>query len=713
MTSKVITYDFLQQIINNNTELNKKFDKLYLDNQRTSLSFKDFRLDNENPFNLCILPEGKEKSHGLKLGTNSSKLSTISFNDNVLIKNGSIYLKQNSLDSTNFKPINILQTKRILDIIQTIDIELNDDDSLGIYDNYYFFSESTNQEIYINQNKLLLSLVVFAKDTHKRLTMQEAISNSQSSELDISNLTDQLNNVVQEIDRVTKKNSLDISVIKSTLKTVNVTLNDFESTTMNIIEEAETKFNKIQGEIKGDLLKFHEDFEKFKEFQNLVSSDLEKVNDENLILKQSFENDHELLCKGENKCRELDETLNKIVEKQTLMNNSLISHGSRIGVLSNLEKIIDNKLAVMNNNISDIKLDVSQKVDDTAELYDKRLDESKKNIETHYDFLDNISKKMDKTSKEVYERSDNLSSEFKKLDEYVKNCMISVNNRAKEVTDSFNKADVENVKKINLHNESVQNTKYELQGIKANISKFDVLEQKLEQIVMGNQKYASQIVLLNNEIDSKNRKIDELHILISKLTGQFGEFKRQFENERVFRSDIQINNMLNPYSHRVKSRGDTDMPRSRNQKLAKAAESNVEDIPSKSLELVNENKSTLNQSQPKIKSSVVPTFTAPTNNQTTTTTKTQGNIGKIKIPESFSGSESDNTKEKKRVEPPLGVGNVSNKVSDTIENETDPIPHPVAPGFTTSTPTKTEIETFTSGSDSESSIRRKNVVKKI
>lgn len=645
MSSKVITYDMLQKIVNDNSDLSKRFKELSQESTHTSINFNSFKFDNSDYQSFKILPiptPNQEYPYKveLKFGTTDAKISNISFNDNILIKNGAIYLKQP--ESTNKKPINIIQTKRIIEIIQTLEIELNSDDSLSIHDNYYFFSESSNKEVFINQNQLLLSLIVFTKNINKRLTIQEAYTDPQC--LELSNLRDDFNQALQGIDVSNQKNKSDISLIKNTLKTIISSYNEMTDSCTFTIETAEEKFINMHNGIKQEILAFNQRFEDFKVNHTEISKTMNEIQSKQTKLNESFHNDHQNLSILENTMKNEQSEIKSLKEKMVMMNSSIINHGSKLGVLVNIEKIVDNKIKQMESNIKNESVDMNIKFEKYSKNLVDDIFNTNQKIKNYDNTVNIIQEKFEKVLIDFESKTYNITTKFQKLDEYVKNCMITLNNKTSQIENNIKSQNKTSKNALQINNDTIQNTQSEIQTIKSNVFKLKVLEQKIEQLDMSNQKHLNQIFSLNTIIESKNQTIDYLQTQIDRLNGQFLEFKTLLDDEKGFRSEIQLATSRSKTLRNTKKNNSTSY-------IAHAT-----------------------KAKPK-------------------------SIEKIKIPTNL---DSDSDIEKKN------ITNIhKTQVSD---NKHDLIPHPVAPGFATSTPTKSDIDKFTSGSESDTSIKRKSLV---
>tara|TARA_B100001287_G_scaffold276791_2_gene289505 strand:- start:775 stop:2814 length:2040 start_codon:yes stop_codon:yes gene_type:complete len=544
MSSAIITTDILNKIIEDNKQISNKCENLLeeIKDTKKECNFESVILDNNDPYQFSIIPKTQRVASTdipesstvqLNIGGSGStegsdKFKKILINDFLLLQNDNIYVKNTA--SKQLINVDAIHIQKVLDTLRNIDIKQSlSGENFFLNDNYHFISISSQKQIYLNQSKLIISLLIYIKYVESQLIQKSLTWESQqagdlkcptagtfknkndSKEVtkevtkeDLSNLTNQFDNVIANLDNDIVDCRSSIKEVQIILKDSNKKINQLWDSVLNEIAKSQKTFLSNRGSIEKSLKEFEQYGNDFTNFKSVTNTKIEDFQKNIKNTEDSLKNHLNDYSQQKVKVTELDKTSKLFDSKLKLLNNIVVDNSNNVKQLhSHHDKIIEQ----INNLKSTAAIDNQHFKNDLEEVrknFEKSIENLNgniKNISQQTMNLNNLNKQNNDTN------NSQINMLLKKIDEIDNNqrhSVLSTNNRLSELTDNFEK----HLNSTNLSLNKAQSNFHDL----------------TEKFVKNNGEFSvsigEKIESLQNDYNSSNSTIQSLRELLKHKDSQ-------------------------------------------------------------------------------------------------------------------------------------------------------------------------------------------------
>lgn len=548
MSSTVITSDMLNRIIKDNDEITKRCDKLIdeIDDSKQMARYNSVIMDNSNTNMFQILPKTVSSNESIskpdfKIGSKQNNFARINFNDVFLIEDNNAYIKQNHLDE-NCESINALNTQKILDVIDSLSIKVTSNEDLVVEDPYHFMSLSSRKDVFFNQTKFMISMLVYLKSLDSRLVTNEIKSKNENGtgsdsetevalKNDLIELTEQFELVIRGFDAKIKKNNVSISKLNSVISNCNDKVGQLWESIIQEVHKANKTFDHHKLELKTEISTFKESKGKYDSFQTCTEDNISCMQQRLCESEDSIKNMVNQNCEKDSKISSVESSLREFEEKLTLINSIVVDHSKRVSLIDNIDKVIQNNFNEMNNYIQNNNEAVDSKFSKFNEnTSNEILNLVTKNREMNLD-LSHYKESTNKNVDDISSKISQLMQKINEVDTHQKHAVISTNNRFSEITDNFRQHLQNTSDSVSSSHKHIDNLNSQ---VKKNNQELSIeMARKIDDLVNKNVDQTHFINKLTNNLQTKDHEIETLNTSISMLKKQFAELKNTVEKQHL------------------------------------------------------------------------------------------------------------------------------------------------------------------------------------
>tara|TARA_Y100000389_G_C17466092_1_gene525689 strand:- start:372 stop:2543 length:2172 start_codon:yes stop_codon:yes gene_type:complete len=552
MSSTVITSDMLNKIISDNEQMKNRCDDLIkeIDHEKSICKFKSTIIENNNSNFFQILPkvvkndeENVSQGVDLNIGSQQFPFSRVLINDFFMIHNNNTYVKQIH-DDSHTKLLDALTTQKILDVIQSLNIKSTPNEDLVVEDPYHFMSLSSRKELFFNQSKFMISLLVYLKSIDSRLLTSETKNStggtfepSSGSESDIVSkkelieLTEQFDSVIRDFDTNVKKNAFSIQKLNGLYTDCSTKVNQLWESVLNEVQNANSTFETQQCHMNSEINHFKESRQKYDEFQNCTEENIccmqDRINGSEESLKNIVNNNNN----NHTKINKLESVLQECEEKLTLINNVVIDHSKRVSVIDNIDKVIQNNF----NDVNSFVQQHNEAVDSKFSSFNENTSNEFINLLTKIGEVNNDLSSYRNITKEnmegISKTISQLVTKLNEIDTHQKHSAISTNNRFSEINDNFRQHLQNTTESVTTSFQQIENVNSQ---VKKNNQDLSVeMSRKIDDLINQNRGQTQHINKLNSKLQQKDEEISTLNEDILSLKKQFAEFKNVFDKQNL------------------------------------------------------------------------------------------------------------------------------------------------------------------------------------
>ena len=544
MSSTVITSDMLNRIIKENEDITKRCDKLMdeLNDSKLMARYNSVIIDNSSTNMFQILPknDSSKESHlkpDFKIGSKENIFSRINFNDVFLIEDNNAYIKQSPLNE-NCESIDALNTQKILDVIESLNIKVTSNEDLVLEDPYHFMSLSSRKDIFFNQTKFMISMLVYVKSLDSRLLSNEIKSKNgttsdSENEVALKNelieLTEQFESVIRGFDTKIKNNNVSISKLNSVFSNCNDKVDQLWDSIVKEVQKANKTFENQKLELKTEISTFKESKQKYDTFQTCTEDNISCMQERLSESEDSIKNMVNQNCEKDSKMSNVESSLKEFEEKLKLLNSIVIDHSKRVSMIDNIDKVIQNNFNEMNSYIQHN----NEEVDSKFSKFNENTSNEIINLVTKIGEINmDLSHHKKSTNKNVDDISTKISQLVQKINEvdtHQKHAVISTNNRFSEMTENFRQHLQNTTESVSSSYKHIDNLNSE---VKKNNQEMSIeMARKIDDLVNKNVGQTQLINKLTNNLQTKDHEIETLNTNISLLKKQFAELKNTVERQ--------------------------------------------------------------------------------------------------------------------------------------------------------------------------------------